>query len=211
MRGRTHSSAPAQTAAAPIQSDVAPGQRCATIGANPADSDQQATRQLCHPDPPGAGAVAQLAGRADIAGAQRRGVSSAAGQISASRQIALPACGFATQLSTASGINAVMSSPCTSGCDAAKLMQTLDIGCDGASRQARAWRHDCAKPEMTHGRPLMEAFSAMQCRSGRMRRVACGRPEATLGRRHRCSVAAVPTPPAPRSPPACRRPAGLCR
>jgi hypothetical protein len=42
-----------------------------------------------------------------------------------SLQIALPACAFAAQLSAALAINAVLPSPCASGCDAAKLMSAL--------------------------------------------------------------------------------------
>lgn len=41
-------------------------------------------------------------------------------------QIGLPACDFAVQLHAALGINAVLPSPCASGCDAAKLMHALD-------------------------------------------------------------------------------------
>jgi hypothetical protein len=43
-----------------------------------------------------------------------------------SLQIALPACAFAAQLSAALGINAVLPSPCASGCDAASLMHALE-------------------------------------------------------------------------------------
>ena len=43
-----------------------------------------------------------------------------------SLQIALPACAFAAQLSATLAINAVLPSPCASGCDAAKLMHALE-------------------------------------------------------------------------------------
>lgn len=41
-------------------------------------------------------------------------------------QIGLPVCNFALQLQTALGINAVLPSPCGSGCDAAKVMHALE-------------------------------------------------------------------------------------
>jgi hypothetical protein len=41
-------------------------------------------------------------------------------------QAGLPACAFAAQLSAALGINAVLPSPCASGCDAGKVMAALD-------------------------------------------------------------------------------------
>lgn len=41
-------------------------------------------------------------------------------------QAGLPACAFAAQLKAALGINAVLPSPCASGCDAAKVMAALD-------------------------------------------------------------------------------------
>ena len=42
-----------------------------------------------------------------------------------STQVALPACAFAEQLSAALNVNAVLPSPCASGCDAARLMRDL--------------------------------------------------------------------------------------
>ncbi len=41
-------------------------------------------------------------------------------------QIGLPACHFAVQLQAALGINAVLPSPCASGCDAARIMHALE-------------------------------------------------------------------------------------
>ena len=41
-------------------------------------------------------------------------------------QIGLPACHFAAQLQVALGINAVLPSPCASGCDAARIMQAVE-------------------------------------------------------------------------------------